>query len=219
MKTVIIPLLLLTFNSVDAQISSTATVNEYNLQTLVAELKQQKYTDGSTNKNEYFDVNFLPASIDGYKEKENFRYNALLDDFEFLRDGYLYKMNKYSDQIIRFDNGKIYKYVNFIEGNVVSSRYLQVLTPMDAKIVLYKKLTIDGIDGLGASGLNASNKTSYYKQDKLQIGFDDKLFNVPKSTKKFGEFTDKNVAEIVNNNKLNLKKEQDLILLIELLNK
>ena len=40
MKTVIIPLLLLTFNSVDAQISSTATVNEYNLQTLVAELKQ-----------------------------------------------------------------------------------------------------------------------------------------------------------------------------------
>lgn len=219
MKRIFISIFLLFITSVEAQMSSTATVNEYNLQTIVAEVKQQKYSEGVTNKDEYFDVNFLPAKVDGFKEKENFRYNALLDDLEFLRDGYLFKMNKFSNQIIRFDNGKILKYVNYIEGNTLESRYLQVLTPIEGRIVLYKKLSIDGVDGLGASGLNASNKKNYFKQDKLQIGFNDKLYNVPNSSKKFNEFTDKNVAEIVSTNKLNLKKEQDLIKLIELLNK
>lgn len=219
MKRIFIALLLLSFNFVDAQMSSTATVNEYNLQTIVAEVKQQKYTDGVTNKEEYFDVDFLPATVDGFKEKENFRYNALLDDLEFLRDGYLYKMNKTSNQIIRFDNGKTLKNVNYIDDDTLASRYLQVLTPMDEKIVLYKKLSIDGVDGLGAGGLNASNKRNYFKQDKLQIGYNDRLYNVPNSPKKFKEFTDKNVAEIVSANKLNLKKVQDLIFLIELLNK
>ena len=73
MKRIFIALFLLFLYSVDAQMSSTATVNEYNLQTMVAEVKQQKYSEGVTNKEEYFDVNFLPASVDGFKEKENFR--------------------------------------------------------------------------------------------------------------------------------------------------
>ena len=128
-------------------------------------------------------------------------------------------MSKISNQIVRFDNGKILKYVNYIDGNTLPSRYLPVLTPTGNKIVLYKKLSIDGVDGVGAGGLNASNKRNYFKQDKLQIGFNDKLYNVPSSPKKFNEFTDKNVTEIVSANKLNLKKEQDLIKLIDLLNK
>lgn len=219
MRTVFISLFLIGFNFTNAQMSSTATVNEYNLQTLVAEVKHQKYSEGVTNKDEYFDVNFLPAMVDGFKEKENFRYNALLDDLEFLRDGYLFKMNKSSNQIVRFDNGKVFKYVNYIDGDVLSSRYLQVLSPLDAKIILYKKLSIDGVDGVGAGGLNASNKKNYFRQEKLQIGYNDRLYNVPNSSKKFNELTDKNVAEIVAANKLNLKKVQDLIILIDLLNK
>lgn len=219
MKRIFIALFLLFLYSVDAQMSSTATVNEYNLQTMVAEVKQQKYSEGVTNKEEYFDVNFLPASVDGFKEKENFRYNALLDDLEFLRDGYLYKMSKISNQIVRFDNGKILKYVNYIDGNTLPSRYLPVLTPTGNKIVLYKKLSIDGVDGVGAGGLNASNKRNYFKQEKLLIGYSDKMYNVPNSTKKFKDFTDKDVNQIVSTNKLSIKKEQDLIKLIDLLNK
>ncbi len=219
MKRIIVTIMLLVYNFTNAQMSSTATVNEYNLQTIVAEVKQQKYTEGVTNKDEYFNVNFLPASIDGFKEKENFRYNALLDDLEFLRDGYLYKMNKLSNQTIRFDDGKILKYVSYIDGGTLTSRYLQVLSPLDRKIVLYKKLSNDGVDGLGAGGLNASNKRNYFKQEKLLIGYSDKMYNVPNSTKKFKDFTDKDVNQIVSTNKLSIKKEQDLIKLIDLLNK
>ncbi|MDM1297060.1 hypothetical protein HXZ94_00880 [Empedobacter falsenii] len=219
MKRIFVTIMLLVYGFANAQMSSTATVNEYNLQTIVAEVKQQKYTEGVTNKDEYFDVNFLPASIDGFKEKENFRYNALLDDLEFLRDGYLYKMNKSSNQIIRFDNGKVLKYVSYIDGDTLTSRYLQVLSPTDQKVVLYRKFSIDGVDGLGAGGLNASNKRNYFKQDKLLIGYNDKMYNVPNSPKKFKDFTDKDVNAIVSTNKLNLKKEQDLIKLIDLLNK
>jgi len=45
------------------------------------------------------------------------------------------------------------------------------------------------------------------------------MYNVPNSTKKFKDFTDKDVNQIVSTNKLSIKKEQDLIKLIDLLNK
>ncbi|WP_312923123.1 hypothetical protein [Empedobacter brevis] len=219
MKQVFITLLVLVVNIVDGQMTTSATMNEYTLQTLTAEIKHQKYSEGITNKNEYFNYDFQSATIDGFKEKEKLRYNALLDDFEFLRDGYLYKMNKMSNQIIRFDDGRTFKYISFIDGNNLMSRYLQVLTDINQKLVLYRKLAIDEVDGLGSSGLNASNKKNYFKQDKLLIIYNDRLYNVPNSVKKYNELTDKNVKEIVSFNKLNLKKEQDLIKLIDLLNK
>lgn len=219
MKQVFITLLVLVVNNVDGQMTTSATMNEYTLQTLTAEIKHQKYSEGITNKNEYFNYDFQSATIDGFKEKEKLRYNALLDDFEFLRDGYLYKMNKMSNQIIRFDDGRTFKYISFIDGNNLMSRYLQVLTDINQKLVLYRKLAIDEVDGLGSSGLNASNKKNYFKQDKLLIIYNDRLYNVPNSVKKYNELTDKNVKEIVSFNKLNLKKEQDLIKLIDLLNK
>ncbi|WP_282629371.1 hypothetical protein [Empedobacter sedimenti] len=195
------------------------TLSEYNLQTISADLKMNKFNEINTRKEEYFDTDFRDATISGYKEKEKLRYNALLDDFEYIRDGYLYKMTRMSNQIIVFDNTKVFKLVNFIENDKLTSRYLQVLSSPEDKIVLYKKYAIDYTDGLGASGLNASNKKNYFKQDKLMLGFDDKLFNVPSSAKKIGNLVGKDVESIVKSNNLNIKKEADLIKLVEIINK
>ncbi|MGV0924440.1 hypothetical protein [Empedobacter tilapiae] len=195
------------------------TLSEYNLHTISADLKMNKFNEINTRKDEYFDTDFRNASISGYKEKEKLRYNAFLDDFEYIRDGYLYKMNRMSNQIIVFDNTKIFKLVNFIENDKLTSRYLQVLSSPEDKIVLYKKYAIDYTDGLGASGLNASNKKNYFKQDKLMLGFDDKLFNIPSSVKKIGNLIGKDVESIVKSNNLNVKKESDLIKLVEIINK
>lgn len=195
------------------------TLSEYNLQTISADLKMNKFNDINTRKDEYFDADFQNATISGYKEKEKLRYNALLDDFEYIRDGYLYKMNRMSNQIIAFDNTRVFKLVNFIEDGKLTSRYLQVLSSPEDKIILYRKFAIDYTDGVGASGLNASNKKNYFKQEKLMLGFDDKLFNVPSSAKKIGNLIGKDVESVVKSNNLNLKKEADLINLIEIINK
>jgi len=51
------------------------------------------------------------------------------------------------------------------------------------------------------------------------LGFDDKLFNVPSSAKKIGNLIGKDVESVVKSNNLNLKKEADLIKLVEIINK
>ena len=199
--------------------SGNVILSEGTLQNLSADLKMNKFNEIHTNKEEYFNSDFENAVISGYKEKEKLRYNAFLDDFKYIRDGYLYKMNRLADQLIVFDNTRIFKLVNFIENDKLDSRYLEVLSSPDKKIVLYKKYAIDSTDGLGASGLNASNKKNYFKQEKMMIGIDEKLFNVPSSSKKLGQLLGINIDETVKSNKFNIKKEADLIKLIDIINK
>ena len=118
------------------------TLSEYNLQTISADLKMNKFNDINTRKDEYFDADFQNATISGYKEKEKLRYNALLDDFEYIRDGYLYKMNRMSNQIIAFDNTRVFKLVNFIEDGKLTRPQIEMM--LDEKEVTIEYLNKKG---------------------------------------------------------------------------
>lgn len=197
--------------SANAQIAvaSTGMVNEYNLQSLTADLKTNKFNEIITNKDEYFDSDFKKGSISGFKEKEGLRYNALLDDFEFVRDGYLYKINRLQNQVIIFDDGKIFKLVAYLdEDNKLNNRYLQVLSPIDGKIVILKKFIVDYTDGLGSTSANSSNTKRYFKQEKLLISYDNKLYNVPNSVKKLGNLLKLEKEQLAKIDNLNLKKSK-----------
>lgn len=200
---------------------ATTAIGEYSLQTLKEDLRLTKYNDFSTKKEEYFKTEFINAKVSGFKEKEKLRYNAFYDQFEFIRDGYLYKLDKLNNQVINFDNGDIYKYVTYLQDDNLVNRYLKVLTALEQKYILYKKFEIDATDALGTNGFTNtdSNGKRYSRQEKLVIGWDDTIYNMPNSVKKINQLLGVNVDEIVKKHNLNLKKEQDLIQLINMLNK
>lgn len=203
---------------------STISVNEYSLQSLNAEIGMIKFDENSTNKNEYFSIEFNQANVSGFKEKEKLRYNALKDQFEFLRDGYLYKVDKINDQQINFDNGTIFKNVTFIQNDNLDQRYLQALSNPDKKNVLYKKYTIDQTKSLSTNGFNQATGADAYgnrftKDESLVIWADGYLYPFSKNTKKLSQILQVDVDSIIKANSLNLKKESDIVKLFEIINK
>ena len=200
---------------------STYSVGEYSLQTLREDLRLVKFNEFNTNKEEYFSIEFKNAKVSGFKEKEKLRYNAFLDQFEFIRDGYLYKLDKIRDQVIIFDNGDIYKLLTYLYNDNLEERYLQVLNGIDNKITIYKKYSVDSTDALGTNGFNSTdaNGKRYSKEDKLLIGVGEKLYSAPNNVKKLNALLGISVDDIVKSQKLNIKKETDLIKLVGLLNK
>ena len=207
------------YSLVNAQ--STIAVSEYSLQTLREDLRLVKFNEASTNREQYFNFVFNTADVSGFKEKEKLRYNAFLDQFEFIRDGYLYQLDKNIDQVITFDNKDTYKYATYLLNNELETRYLKVLSPLNKKYVLYKKLMIDATDALGTNGFTNTDSSGkrYTKEEKLLIGNDETLYVVPGSAKKLNQLLNVDIESFVKENKLSLRKESDLIKLMEYLNK
>ena len=221
MKKILLTLTFLTVNYTVINAQSTVAVGEYSLQTLREDLRLNKFDGFNTNKEEYFSVEFKNARVSGFKEKEKLRYNAYIDQFEFLRDGYLYKLDRMLNQTIYFDNGEIYKNCSFLYNDKLENRYLKILGGLEEKFTLYKRLIVDSTDALGTNGFNSTdaNGKRYSKEDKLLIGQGEKLFSVPGNVKKLNVLLGVEVDDLVKSNKLNLKKEEDLKKLIDLLNK
>jgi len=220
MKFFLIPVfLLLSFNCFSQQ-----NIDESNIHSLRFASKLNKFNENSTNVNEYFETNFKEAKVDDFKEKEKLRYNAFLDQFEFLRDDNLYMMSKIPNSVVIFDNGMIFKYVTYIYKDNLSHRYLKALSDHDKNIVLYKKYEIDRTKPLGTNGYDKVNDIDengykYSQEEKIFFLKDGNLSSVPSNIKKLSEFLDINIEPIVKENKLNIKKEQDLIKLMEIINK
>lgn len=219
MKLYILPLFALLFSTSQAQVAS--VVSEYSLQSIREDLRLMKFNEASTIKEQYFNTNFERAEISGFKEKEKLRYNAFLDQFEFLRDGFLYQLDKTRDQIITYDNDITYQYLTYLLNDNLETRYLKVLSPLGKKYVLYQKLAIDATDALGTNGFTGtdSNGRRYTKEEKFYIGVNENLYAIPGSAKKLNQLLNVDVEAFVKEQKLSLRKEWDLIRLLEYLNK
>ena len=219
MKFYFIPLFTFLFSVSNAQVAN--MVSEYSLQSIREDLRLVKFNEAATNKDQYFEVVFNRAEVTGFKEKEKLRYNAFLDQFEFIREGYLYQLDKNRDQVITFDNDDTYKYVSYLLNDDLETRYLKVLSPLNKRYVLYKKLTIDATDALGTNGFSNTDSSGkrYTKGEKLLIGDKETMYAIPSSAKKLNQLLNVDVEGFVKENKLSLRKESDLIKLMEYLNK
>lgn len=172
------------------------------------------------NEKYYLDTNYSPAKIDGYNGIRSYRYNALTDDFEYIDNNNIFKLLKLNGLIISFlNNGRTYIYLTSLEKNNETGNYYEVLTNEKNNIVLYKTTRINEIENLNKNGYNQMENKKIVMNTKYFLGNKDKLFEVPKSDKKLEELLNKNVQLIIKENKLNIKKEQDLIKLVDILNK
>jgi hypothetical protein len=205
---------------INAQIAS-RSVDANDFQYLTNEIANQKYHKDLDIKEDYLNKNFVNAKITNVNSKVKLRYNIYYDSFEFIKDDKLYRMNKYDNQIIDLENKKTFIYKTYtLKGNSESS-YLQVLSNLEKPIVLLKRYIISKSENSGKNGVNQTfSSNELYNKDELYIlSFNNKYEVVSNSSNKTGEFLKKDIATLVKSNKLNLKKEEDLKKLVDLLNK
>ncbi|MDM1062478.1 hypothetical protein HXZ62_07875 [Empedobacter falsenii] len=162
------------------------------------------------------------AKVDNYPEQVEYKYNAYTDTFEFKEGAKRRALDKRIGQKVVFVDGRIFEFLNYkdLNNNLVSG-YLQLLSnEISNKILLYKQTKLSETTSLnknsydGSAGtINYRSETNYYISDSNYI------IPLPKSAKKIEAILKVDVQEIVKKNKLNLNKEEDLIKLIDLLNK
>ncbi|MDM1552744.1 hypothetical protein [Empedobacter falsenii] len=164
------------------------------------------------NDNYYIDKTYKKANVQNYSGIREYRYNAFTDDFEYKDGKNFYNLDKNNNLEIRFLDGKIYKYLTFINLNEEQQKgYLELLSNVNAKNVLYKSIRITKSEIGTTSSYNNMGSVKFRTSINYYIGNDELINQVSKSNKE--------LAKVAKENKLNLNKEQDLIKLVDILNK
>ena len=211
--------LILSFFAINSFAQTKNSNDNFNVQN--GTLNLNSTTIDTTTDEKEFIGDFKVAKVSGYSEQESYRYNAMNDNFEFLEGNKRRALQKNNGQKVTFVDGTEYEVVNYIDSNGdLRNGYLESLTKLNKKFKLYKSYKVSIVESINknsydgsASGKNYRTEANYYLSDS------DKIVYLPKSAKKIENILKSNVQELVKSNKLNLNKEQDLIKLVDLLNK
>ncbi|MDM1551128.1 hypothetical protein [Empedobacter falsenii] len=181
-------------------------------------LYNRKSNDGKDNSKYYLDEKFKKGYVDGYSDSGNYRYNMFTDNIEFEDSkGGKYTLVKNIGTVVRLENGVVFEYVNINGINL--QKFLQVLSSDNNKYKLYKSYQVKEIVNENINSYNEQNKVKYNTIINYFIGFNNSIVEIPNSPKKFTNLLGFDVGSVIKSNNISLNKEQDLIKLIDLLNK
>lgn len=166
----------------------------------------------NVNDNFYLNKEYVKGSVKNYNGIRGYRYNAFTDDFEYLENKNLYNLEKQDGLEVTLQNGQIYRYDTFYdEKGELKKGYLQILTNSNSKNVLYKSVRISKSELGNTNSYNNMSSVKFRTVSNYYLGNGNSINQISKSNK--------DLNKIAKENKLNLNKEQDLIRLIDLLNK
>lgn len=160
------------------------------------------------------------SKIGDYKDEINVKYNIFSDEIEFVKNGQLLALNKTSDLArIRFINYNTTLVLKDINGN--KGYYLELFNNNGRQLL--KKLKIHLEKGRTSQNSYDLDRNSRYIEDEPIYYFfiENNLIASNKLKKIEGDLEKKgyNIKEILKKEKLSIKKDQDLIKLINLINK
>lgn len=169
--------------------------------------------------------NFEQVTIEGYsKNIQNLRYNGYEDEMEFEDGGQVYYANKEDGLKIEFkDFKKTYQILNYSYDSKNRFGYL-VLLVENPKYSLYKREKVELLKGEKSPNAYSKDANDYYakERDLYLVKKEAEFFKFPKNSKEFiARFAvdQSEFEKFVKTNKLSFSKEDDMIKMVNFLNK
>ena len=197
----------------DAQISDSFNPNQWN------KLFVEKGISIVDESILYTTKNYIKAKVPSYNISIPMRYNALSDDMEYVNDNdELFSLHKRNGLLVEYLDGRQFLFTNYDIQGVKNEGFLEVVSSLDETIRIYKRTKIHKIE-VDKNPYNDNSNVSFSKETKYLITANDKIIEVPNNVNKFEKETNYKISEFVKQNKINLKKEDDLKKLAKFLNK
>lgn len=190
------------------------TANLHDFSTL---LSTEDLRDKSVKGNVYVNVEFSPAKLSNNKTIYSANYNAYQDQIVINADGKKFTVAKSFDNSVTFlDNGKVYKAYNYEEHGKNKTGFFVILTAQKKMNLLCKEKIKFYEEKEAHSGYDSYVPPTFKREeDKLYLGFEDhsakEVPNKKKHIFKLFKNKEKEVEKYAKDNKLNPKKENDLM--------
>lgn len=168
----------------------------------------------------YISTEFKTAFVEGYKDPQKYRYNGFTDNFEFLDKNEVLNLAKTPFMKLKFaESQSEYQNLSYKDDKgVARERFLEIIIDNPSKYSLYESFEVKEVTNDNINGYKSVEATKINIEKKYLIGFNGNIQEIPKSTKKLSQFLGFNVEEIIKSNKLNLKKKDQVIQFIDILN-
>lgn len=217
MKTLIFICILFSLNLCKAQI----TMNSSHPNDLLLYTKNS-VSDKSIKGSKYVNQNFQLATVNKGTSKFLLRFDSFNNLFEYKKNkNEVFELDKNETNAhIEFDNGDKYVLTNY--DSPVKTDYLKIINEGE-KISIYKlEKTSITAEKKAVSSYDKATPATYKKNKDLYfVSINDKIVELPNREKDFiNLFIDKTseIKTFMNEGKINLKKETDLIKLTTFLN-
>jgi hypothetical protein len=173
----------------------------------------------------YIDENFSLVRIRQYKEKlYNARYNAFNGELEVKieTDKVIVLDRKTDFEVVFTLTNKTYRAVDYINEKSISKRGFLVVFSEDKNYSLFKEEHIQYFEKVEATSSYQQDKPARFKRDDdvYYLKLDDKVTFVPQNKKDFIKAfpeQSKKLKSYMKENKLNPKKEDELLTLVKYL--
>lgn len=225
MNKVLITFLSLLSAGVLAQNTSTGgNINTVGNRVFLSQTKLIKTSEVRDGDPYYNGTSFLKADIPGYSKKlQELRYNAYSDEMEFSSDNDVYIADKEPGMVVGFEDlNKKYICLNYNFGFGDRYGYLVLLVSNPQKYSLYKREKFELLKGeKSINGINKDRNDYYSKEKDLYLlGYENDFKKLDNKKNLLEAFNSKSneVENYLKKNKINLKKESDLIKLISYMN-
>ncbi|NLP58487.1 hypothetical protein [Lutibacter sp. B1] len=181
---------------------------------------RDKNLKGST----FINQELLPAKVSKTNKVYSMRYNAYDDAMEVEENGKLFYLKNQFNSAITFETlNKVYQLFSYTENNLKKSGYFVVLNSGD-KITLLLKERIKFYDEVKPRTGYDKYQPPKLKREKDQFYFsynNNMAIELPTKKKGFSSIFKNNqkaVESYISKNKLNIKKDKDIIQLFEYYN-
>lgn len=170
----------------------------------------------------YYDNTFKQVKIGGFLLPQRLRYNAYSDQMEFEKDSKVYNAQIPENVLLNFfESGKEFKKTQYTIGGKSYNGFLSILSE-GKYLALYKKEIIKLREGDGLNNGIVDHRGAVFSPQKpIYIYFFDNSYSILPKNKK--EIVNKfsmveGLAKFIDDNKLNLKDDFDLVKLSNYIN-
>jgi hypothetical protein len=167
---------------------------------------------------------FKKVNIPGYSSSvQSLRYNAFSDEMEYQNGADVYSVSQETGQVIRFDGGKAYEYLNYNLDGKDKSGYLVQLVNNPDKYSLYKREKVELLKGEKSPNGITKDRNDYYAKEKdvYLIRTNGNFTKMSKNKKELlSDFPVKpaETEKFIKEKQINFKSETDLVKLVTYMN-
>lgn len=169
----------------------------------------------------YISTEFRTAYVEGFERPQKYRYNGFTDNFEFLEKNEVLNLAKTPFMKLTFaENQSVFQNLPYRDDKGIDrERFLEIIIDNPSKYSLYKSFEVKEVTNDDINGYKSVDRMKIVVERDFFIGYNGQINELPKSAKKLNKILSSNVDEIIKVNKINLRKQEDIIKFIELLNK
>lgn len=186
-------------------------------------LSRPPQLDDNISGTPYMKQNFAPAKINDFKKTHLIRFNAAQDEMEVKINGkdisILSKLEKYHVKLVD-GTGLEYMNLNYNDNEAIKNGFFIPIKAETGNVKLFRKQIIRFTVGkVAQTSLEQDVPSKFTSQNDrfyIQVNQTTALTEIPFSKKLFlKEFNKKDVKSFLKKEKLDIKKEEDLIKVIE----